>query len=97
MKTLKSFIKESISDMLTFKDGHLDDSSKSLPVSNRDKLTALETIACKQLFKKEKPGNLSYDYHYESVGHPEGVIVSCSKSNKKYLISHHGYIQEFFG
>ena len=93
MKNLKKFIKESISDMLTFKDGRLDYNEERL-VSNRDKLAALETIACKQLFKKEEPGTLSYEYHYESSQYPEGVIVICSKSNKKYLVSHYGDIIE---
>ena len=97
MNTLKNFIKESINDMLTFKDGYLDDSSKSLPVSSRDRLTALEIVACKQLFNELTPGTLSYKYNYSSTGHPEGVLVTCSHSRKTYLVSHHGHIVEFRG
>ena len=94
MKSLKRFIKESINDMLTFKDGRLD-YNELQPVSDRDKLKTLEIIACKQLFDKEEPGILSYKYHHESSKYPEGIFVSCSKSNKKYLVTHHGHIIDF--
>ncbi len=91
MNTLKNFIKESIND-------YLDDSSKSLPVSNRDRLTALEIVACKQLFNELTPGTLSYKYNYSSTGHPEGVLVTCSHSGKTYLVSlSNGHIVEFRG
>ena len=82
MKTLRSFIKESINDMLTFKDGRLEDSSKVLPVSDRDKITAMKIFAQSDL------SDFSYKYHYVSSEYPEGVLVTCKHSRKTYLVSH---------
>ena len=95
MNALKNFIKESINDMLTFKDGKLRRPDDYEEVSDRDRLTALEIVACKQLFNELTPGTLSYKYNYSSTGHPEGVLVTCSHSGKTYLVSHHGHIVEF--
>ena len=92
MKTLKSFIKESINDMLTFKGGILSQPGDHVDVIDEDKVKALETIACKQLFPNLTSDSLSYEYHYESSEYPEGVIVSCNSSHKKYLVSYHGHI-----
>ena len=82
MKTLEKFIKESINDMLTFKDGYIDNVNKSLPVSNRDKSTAME------IFAKSDSSDFSYEYHYISTGYPEGVLVTCNHSSKTYLVTH---------
>ena len=95
MKNLKRFIKESLNDMLTFKGGHELDSNSYSSVSDEDKVKALETITCKKLFLKKEPGSLSYEYYYESSKYPEGILVMCSKSDKKYLVTHHGHIIDF--
>jgi len=92
MKNLKEFIKESIEDMLTFKGGISSDTSGHVDVIEKDRVKALEILACKQLFPNLKTNSLSYKYHKVSSKYPEGVIVSCSNSNKKYLVAHHGHI-----
>ncbi len=93
MKNIKEFIKESIEDMLTFKGGiPSDTSSGHVDVIEKDKVKALEILACKQLFPDLKTNSLSYEYHNLSSRYPEGVIVSCSNSDKKYLVTHHGHI-----
>lgn len=81
MKTLKRFIKESIDDMLTFKDGR-SNGDKIQQVSDRDKVTAMETFA------KSDLSDFSYEYYYESSSQPEGVIITCNHSGKKYLVIH---------
>ena len=96
MKNLKEFIKESIEDMLTFKGGISSDTSGYVDVIDEDKVKALEILACKQLFPGLNANSLSYKYHHLSSKYPEGVIVSCSNSNKKYLVTHHGHIVDFF-
>ena len=92
MKSLKEFIKESIEDMLTFKGGGNSESDRRAFVSNEDKVKAMEILACKQLFSGSKPGSFSYEYYYESSKYPEGIIVTCNISGKKYLASYHGYV-----
>ncbi len=92
MKTLKIFIKESIDDMLTFKGGISSEASDYVDVIDEDKVKALETLVCKELFPDLKTDSLSYEYHHVSSEYPEGVIVSCSNSHKKYLVTHHGHI-----
>lgn len=81
MKNLKKFIKESIDNMLTFKDGRLD-GTEMLQVSDRDKVTAMETFA------KSELSDFSYEYYYESSSQPEGVLVTCNHSGKTYLVTH---------
>ena len=81
MKTLKKFIKESIDDMLTFKDGRLDD-NEMLAVSDRDKVTAMK------IFAKSDSSDFSYEYYYESSSQPEGILVTCNHSGKTYLVAH---------
>ena len=97
MKNLEKFIKESLNNMLTFKDGELHRSDGYVKVSDRDRLTALEIVACKKLFNESTPGTLSYKYHYLSTGQPEGVLVTCSHSGKTYLVTHQGRIIDFKG
>ena len=81
MKTLKKFIKESIDDMLTFKDGRLD-GNEVLAVSDRDRVAAME------IFAKSDSSDFSYEYYYESSRQPEGVLVTCNHSGKTYLVTH---------
>ncbi len=92
MKTLKIFIKESIDDMLTFKGGIPSVSSDYDNVIDEDKVKALETLVCKELFPDLKTDSLTYKYHHVSSEYPEGVIVSCNNSHKTYLVTHHGHI-----
>ena len=83
MKNLKKFIKESIKDMLTFKDGYINHSNEPpKEVSARDRVMAM------QMFAQSESSDFSYEYHYESVGHPEGVLVTCIHSGKTYLVTH---------
>ena len=90
MKNLKKFIKESIDNMLTFKDGRLD-GTEMLQVSDRDKVTAMETFA------KSELSDFSYEYYYESSSQPEGVLVTCNHSGKTYLVTHGnpGHVMRF--
>jgi len=90
MKMLKRFIKESIDDMLTFKDGRFD--GDEMPkVSDRDKVKAME------IFAKSDSSDFSYEYYYVSSSQPEGVLVTCNHSGKTYLVSHGnpGYVVRY--
>ena len=72
MKNLKKFIKESLDDMLTFKDGLYPREN----VSESDKSEALEIIRNK----------LSFKYSY-SATHADGIIITFS-DGKEYLITY---------
>lgn len=83
MKELKRFIKESIDDMLTFKDGLWNGEAPT--VSDRDKVKAME------IFAKSDSSDFSYKYYYEGSRQPEGVLITCNHTGKTYLVMHGNY------
>ena len=95
MKILKSFIRESIDHMLTFKGGKLAHPDDFTAIEEEDKNSAVELLS--KSFPALNLKNFTYKYYYESSPFPEGVVASCMSTGSKYLVTHQGDVVRIKG